>query len=245
MEARKDGFRIVPELQVKSVRQAIDQLAVFGFSPDTSSLWQGDGNAARLWRDDQGIALVQMQGEAAHGVIDHVAMRAIDTDAAGRLVVARGGVVDGGVTPDGPLEIAEFWGSGVRYQFFQGPGGARVELCAERGRVLPGDVGLDQALAGHSHIGICCRDIAASARFYAGLGLERVFATTLERPGGAVAVCFLRRGGQMVELYSPPERRGGALVLPGAGLWRGLLFEGAGRAGVFAGPDGERVTLSL
>ena len=220
-------FRIVPELVTLSVAQARADLAIFGFTPE----------GGRMVRGDQVIALVQAAVLPGHGAIDHLALKAVDTDAAGWAVRARGARVDPGVTPDGPLEIAEFWGSGVRYQFLQGPGGARVEICARRGGQA--EPVLEAALLGHDHIGLCCRDIAASAGFYGDLGLGAVFQTVLQRAGGAIAVRFLRLGSQVLELYSPPGRGD----LPGQGLWRGLRFEGLGRQEMLAGPDGELITL--
>lgn len=228
------AFRIVPELAVGSVSAALAQMAgVFGFRAD----------GARLTRGDQVIALVPLAGQTGHGVIDHVALKAMDTDAAAAAALARGGVIDRGVTPDGPMEIAAFWDAGVRFQFMQGPEGARLEFCARRGVTLAQPCGLDAALAGHDHIGICCRDIDASVGFYQLLGFDLAFATTLAPADGPLPVRFLARNDQVLELYSPASRRSGAMVLPARGHWQGLRLEGAGRSAVLAGPDGERVTL--
>ena len=113
----------MPELSVASLPEAVAELARFGFrARDTAG--------TRLERGDQVIELV-LAGpgpQGRHGVIDHLALKTQDVDAAGRAVLELGGFVDPSVTPDGPLEIAEFWGLGVRYQFFRGPGGARLEL---------------------------------------------------------------------------------------------------------------------
>lgn len=238
MGADQSRFRIVPELSVASLPEAVAELARFGFrARDTAG--------TRLERGDQVIELV-LAGpgpQGRHGVIDHLALKTQDVDAAGRAVLELGGFVDPSVTPDGPLEIAEFWGLGVRYQFFRGPGGARLELCALRGGHAAVGAGLADLIQGHDHVGIACRDIAASVGFYQRLGLELVHAVDLERPAGRTEVRFLRRGGQTVELYSAPERRSGLLTLPGQGLWRGLRFEGLGRQGQLSGPDGEQVTL--
>ena len=177
-------------------------------------------------------------------MIDHLALKALDTDATARAVQGLGALVDTGVTPDGPLEIAEFWGTGVRYQFFQGPGGARLELCARRGGQALAGAALAALIPGHDHIGISCRDIAASVGFYRGLGLQLVHSVDLDRPDGRTEVRFLQLGSQTVELYSLPARRSGLVTLPGQGFWLGLRFEGAGLQGRLTGPDGERVTLS-
>lgn len=228
------AFRIVPELAVTSVPAAVAMLAAeFGFA----------AQGTRLVRGDQVIALVPGQPGPGHGMIDHLALKAVDADAASAAAIRRGAVIDRHVTPDGPMEIAAFWENGVRYQFFEGPGGARLEFCARRGTRLDAGVGLDEALPGHDHIGLCCRDIEASVQFYQGLGFDIAFATTLAPPEGPLPVRFLARDGQMLELYSPVARRGGAMVLPARGHWHGLRLEGAGRSGVMQGPDGESITL--
>jgi catechol 2,3-dioxygenase-like lactoylglutathione lyase family enzyme len=237
MAAAKAGngaFRVVAELAVTSVPAAVAKLAAeFGFAAD----------GTRLTRGDQVIALVPGQPGRSHGMIDHVALKAVDTDAASAAARRRGAVIDRGVTPDGPMEIAAFWENGVRYQFFEGPEGARLEFCAKRGVALPQDVGLDDALPGHDHIGMCCRDIEASVQFYQALGFGVVFATTLTPADGPLPVRFMAREGQVLELYSPAARRSGALVLPAQGHWCGLRLEGAGRSATLQGPDGESVTL--
>lgn len=229
-----DGFRIVPELAVSSVSMAVTLMAgAMGFC----------AQGGRLVRGDQVIVLVPAEGAPEHGVIDHVALKALNTDAAAAAAVGRGAVIDRDVSPEGPQEIAAFWDKGVRYLFFQGPEGARLEFCARRGGELPPGTVLGAALAGHDHIGLCCRDIDASTGFYGRLGFDLAFATTLTPADGPLPVRFMARGGQMVELYSPLSRRSGAMVLPGQGRWQGLRLEGTGRSGMLTGPDGERVTL--
>lgn len=232
-------FAVVPILGVRDVTAAVAQLqTVFGFEAGPP----GDAGT-RLHRLDQAVMLRAVPASLPHGVIDHVALKALDPDAAGRAAVARGGVVDAQVTPDGPKEISAFWAAGVRYLFLRGPGGARIEFCARL--PLPADLPdrLETTLLGHDHIGLCCRDIAASEAFYAGLGMQVALAATLNLPEGAVQVCFLQSGGVTVELYSPWAVRDGLLVLPPAGLWQGLRFEGMGTNDLRRGPDGERVEL--
>ena len=229
------AFRIVPELAVTSVAAAVARLAAeFGFA----------AQGTRLTRGDQVIALVPGQPGRGHGMIDHVALKAVDTDAAAAAALRRGAVIDRAVTPDGPVDIAAFWENGVRYQFFEGPEGARLEFCARRGITLDRGVGLDAALPGHDHIGLCCRDIDASVQFYQALGFDLAFATILTPAEGPLPVRFMARQGQMLELYSPAARRSGAMVLPARGHWQGLRLEGSGRSADLQGPDGESVTLT-
>ncbi|MEY4981953.1 MAG: hypothetical protein RIR62_219 [Pseudomonadota bacterium] len=216
---------IIPELAVRDVAQARRMLAdVFGFAETDGLMCLGT----------QRIAVTEGAG-GGHGGIDHLALSVTDTDAALAALRARGAVLDD-TTPDGPREIAEFWGTGVRYVFLRGPEGARIELCARRG--APGGAGI----TGHDHIGIPCRDIAATEAFFAGLGLTRIAAVDLDRPEGRIPVRFLQAGGSVVELYAPPDHDAAARA--GQGLWRGLRLLGSGQTGRRIGPDGLSVTLA-
>lgn len=216
---------IIPELAVRDVAAARRMLAdVFGFADE--------GGLMRL--GNQRVSVVQA-ASGGHGGIDHLALSVGDTDAALAVLVARGAVLDD-TTPDGPKEIAEFWGTGVRYVFLRGPEGARIELCARRGAA--GGAGI----LGHDHIGIPCSDIGATEAFFAALGLTPVAAVDLHRPEGVIPVRFLRAGESVVELYGPPGHDGAALAAEG--LWRGLRLVGTGQTGERIGPDGLRVTLA-
>ena len=218
---------IIPELAVIDRPAAAAMLSqVFGFA-------DGDG-VLRL--GSQALALVQADGPAGHGKIDHVALSVADVDASLRALLARGARLEL-TTPDGPREIAEFWGTGVRYVFLAGPEGARIELCARRGGGATGT-------AGHDHIGIPCTDIAASESFFRDLGLVPMAAVDLDRPEGVTHVRFLRHGDSVVELYGTPELRDQAAPFAENALWRGLRVAGTGLPkGERIGPDGLRVTL--
>lgn len=229
---RKGIVRIVPELAVRDREAAAGLLArVFGFAPLS-------GHEDMLSLGDQWIALVPAGPSPEHGVIDHLALAVDDLDAALRLAQERGAVLEA-TTPDGPREIAEFWGSGVRYVFLEGPEGARIELCARLGG--PPRSGLP----GHDHIGIPCTDLAATEAFFLSLGLTQVAAVDLDRADGVTKVRFLTSGTDMVELYEPPALRGQPVARKGDGLWRGLRLIGATTGGgTRTGPDGLRVTLA-
>jgi hypothetical protein len=155
-------------------------------------------------------------------VIDHLALAVPDLAGSARTLLARGAQLDRQVTPDGPLEIPEFWTAGVRYLFLQGPAGARIELIVNQGAPQG---------PGHDHIGIPCSDIAASAAFFAGLGATPLAAVTLQRAEGATHVRFLALQGSVIELYQPPHPK----PVPAQGLWRCLRIDGAAPA---SGPDG-------
>lgn len=223
------GMRIVPELAVRDVAAAAAMLRdVFGFA----------GEGAVLALGDQAVALVQAERAAGQGGIDHLALAVADVDAALAGLVARGARLEA-TTPEGPREIAEFWESGVRYVFLEGPEGARIELCAR----LPKD--LRAGLPGHDHIGIPCTDLAATEGFFLGLGLAPLAAVDLTREDGVTRVRFLAAGASVVELYEPPALRGAVAPFAAEGLWRGLRLESAGIApGLRVGPDGLRVTVA-
>lgn len=220
---------IIPELAVTDRTAATALLSrVFGFS---------DAGGGLLRLGSQTVALVGADAPAGHGKIDHLALSVADVDATLAALIARGAGLEA-TTPDGPREIAEFWGTGVRYAFLRGPEGARIELCARRGAGGPAGI------AGHDHIGIPCTDIAASERFFRDLGLTPLAAVDLDRPEGVTHVRFLRHGVSVVELYGPPDLRGRAAPFAANALWRGLRMTGTGlAAGERTGPDGLRVTL--
>ncbi len=214
--------RIVPELALADPEAGAALLArVFGFAP---------AGSGRMRLGAQVIELVRDPAVPGHGVIDHLALAVEDVERALAQALARGGQIDRAVTPDGPLFIPEFWTSGTRYVFLEGPEGARVELCARPGTDRPG-------LPGHDHIGIACRDLAEMRAFFLSQGLTEIAATTLLRETGNVAVCFLGIGGSVVELYAPPGLDG----VPAPGRWRRLILEGGGGAGAITGPEGIRL----
>lgn len=223
-----DAKTITPELAVTDRAAAVSMLTtVFGFTA------QGD----RLTLGSQSIALIQAAARPVHGRIDHLALAVNDVDTALASLRARGAALDD-TTPEGPNDIPEFWESGVRYVFLQGPEGARIELCAKRAAAPRAD------RPGHDHIGIPCTDIAATAAFFTGLGLVPLAAVTLTRDDGETHVRFLGHGAHVVELYEPPHLRGTTGTNPETALWHGLRLTGAtGPTGPQHGPDGLRVTL--
>jgi catechol 2,3-dioxygenase-like lactoylglutathione lyase family enzyme len=212
----------IPRLHVRDTAAAADLLAqVFGFRPE--------GGPHRLRLGDQRVELHQDASAAGHGRIDHLALAVEDVDAALAAALARGGVLDGDVTPDGPLFIPEFWTAGTRYVFLKGPEGARIEFCARPGTSRPG-------LPGHDHIGIPCTDLPAMAGFFRSLGCADIAATTLIRADGNVSVAFLGLGTSVIELYCPPG--GAAGLVASRGHWRGLVLVGSGQTDQVEGPEG-------
>ncbi|MCA3509590.1 MAG: VOC family protein [Rhodobacter sp.] len=212
----------IPRLCLRDTAAAAEQLAqVFGF--------RADGKPNRLRLGDQIIELQQDADAAGQGRIDHLALAVDDVDAALAAALARGGELDGDVTPDGPQFIPEFWTAGTRYVFLKGPEGARIELCSRPGSARPG-------LPGHDHIGIPCADLPAMQAFFRSLGCTELAAVTLIRAGGKVPVAFLGLGPSVIELYCPPDHAS-ATAAP-LGHWRGLVCAGADLVGRIAGPEG-------
>lgn len=145
----------------------------------------------------------------------HLALSVPDTDDAMKMCLERGGVLAQSMTPEGPLEIPEFWSAGVRYVFFEGPEGALIEFCTKKGERA-------EASWGHDHIGIQCSDIAVSKAQFETAGCELVAQHALDRDDGITDVVFLRCGVSVAELFSPPGWDGSLQTPPKAG-WVGCL----------------------
>ncbi|WP_431301135.1 VOC family protein [Tabrizicola sp. BL-A-41-H6] len=205
---------LVPELCLTDPEAGIAFLhRVFGFAADGSTLTLGS----------QTLRVRRVDTAQSHGRIDHIALAVPDIDASLARLLAGGASLDSAVTPNGVGEIAEFWGDGIRYVYLQGPEAARIELCQRNAGPV--------AEAGHDHIGIPCRDLARTQRFFEDQGAVLVAAVDLPRAEGTVPVRFLTYAGGMIELYAPA---GAGLREPG--LWSRLLVEGL--AGERVGPDG-------
>lgn len=222
------GIEIIPELRLRDPQAGADMLArVFGFA-------QVDGV---MVLGTQRIALVQGGDGIGHGGIDHLALAVADVPGALAALQARGAVLEG-TTPEGPGHIAEFWGGGIAYVFLCGPEGARIELASR----LPVDG--RAGLPGHDHIGIPCSDIAASERFFAGLGFGLLSSVSLSRADGVTEVRFLGAGSSVVELYEPPALRGQGPAYPAESFWQGLRLLGTDLPkGSLTGPDGLRLKV--
>lgn len=205
---------LVPELSLADPMGGTACLQrVFGFEQREGLLHFGS----------QPLIVVQADGEQTHGRIDHLALSVPDIDAALDRMIGNGAALAADVTPNGPAEIGEFWGAGIRYVYLDGPEGARIELCQRNSGPLPG--------IGHDHIGIPCSDIAAMQAFFATQGATPIASVDLVRDGGTIPVRFLAFAGGVIELYAPPA----ADRLAG-GLWSRLRVQGIGSD--VAGPEG-------
>lgn len=202
---------LVPELTVADPSEAAKVMERFGFMPD-GGLWRLGSQAVRL-------VAGAPQG---HGRIDHVALSVPDMDKAVSALAERG-IVLADVTPNGPELIPEFWDDGLRYVYFRGPGGARIELCQRVSGAAP--------RMGQDHIGIPCADLAAMRGFFESHGARLIAAVDLDRPEGVIPVRFLSFHDGVVELYRPPHADRAAL-----GHWSRLLIPGL--AAAVDGPEG-------
>jgi catechol 2,3-dioxygenase-like lactoylglutathione lyase family enzyme len=206
---------IVPELCLADPEAGIEVLCrVFGFAATGADLTLGS----------QRVRVVGGEVPAGHGRIDHIALAVPDIDAALARFQAAGAGLEPEVTPDGIGDIPEFWQGGIRYVYLKGPEGARIELCQRKQNPV--------ATAGHDHIGIPCRDLPATQRFFEDQGARLVASVDLVRGGGTVPVRFLELAGGLIELYAPVAATG----RPARGLWSRLLVEGLESERF--GPDG-------
>ncbi|SLN23276.1 Glyoxalase-like domain protein [Aquimixticola soesokkakensis] len=197
---------MIPILAVQNVDAACDQLVeVFGFARIEAGL---------LAFGDQQVFVAKAgalpEGSVAQG-LDHLALRVPDVDGLQARVTRAGGVVSQQFTPDGPREIAAFWG-GVRFVFFDGPEGWPIEFCMRR------DGSITEQ--GHDHYGIRCVDVAQTAADLAQkFAPTQVAAVHLLAGTPPVDVRFLAAGAQMFELFDEPQVRA-----PQAGAgWVGFL----------------------
>jgi catechol 2,3-dioxygenase-like lactoylglutathione lyase family enzyme len=202
---------LVPELTVVNPSKASKLLEAFGFAPDAGLMRLGS----------QALRLVA-GAPAGHGRIDHIALTVPDMDKAVDALTAQG-IAFADVTPRGAEFIAEFWDAGLRFVYFSGPEGARIELCQRIAGAAPD--------TGHDHIGIPCHDLAAIQAFFEAQGARQTTAVDLARPEGMIPVRFLSFQGGVIELFQPPRADRTA-----PGFWSRLLIPGL--AAPVEGPEG-------
>ena len=190
---------MIPVLALEAPARGCEMLCdVFGFQ---------DLGAGRLRYGDLTIAVcdvAQLPDALIDIRMDHLALRVPDVAP----LVADLPATWAANTPDGPRDIAEFWGTGVRFMFFEGPEGWPIEFCMR----------LDGSVTDHGldHFGIRVAKVGALADHLTGLGADLVAQHQL----GAVEVRFLQRAGQMFELFdeapvlSPQSRNGWCGFLP-------------------------------
>ena len=203
-----DDRRMIPVLAVHDPASALRQMTqVLGLvAEDAQSLRFGD----------QVIRLCSVGAPPSDMIpmrLDHVALRIGDADAIHAEIIARGGRLSAGFTPQGPAEIGAFWDRGVRYVFFDGPEGWPVEFCAR--------IGLPDAPMGHDHLAIRSADLGGVETALAALGAKRIAQHVLASGERPVEVRFLSCAGTVFELFDEAPiredaRKGGWIgVLPG------------------------------
>lgn len=179
---------MIPVLAVQDPDAACQSLTdQFGFAPvGPGRIAFGAAHIAVAASDDLPANMIPLR-------LDHVAFAVADADAVYQAFGAAGARLDPTFTPDGPRDIPQFWDSGVRFVFFQGPHGAPFEFCAKNNAAA-----VDR---GHSHFAIRASDLDAAEVPLAAFGAERVAEHLLPGDPHPVSVRFLRSGRDMFELF--------------------------------------------
>ncbi len=137
-----------------------------------------------------------------HGHIDHMAIDVCDAAAAMQEMLGRGAELHPEVTPDGPLSFPIFE-KGVRYVFFKGPFGEKVEMA----QALHLDPRRRTANIGAwNHLGIMVTDLERSKAFYSQFGFKEI--AYGEVPAGdhdAVRVSLMEKDGFVLEFVRLAE----------------------------------------
>jgi catechol 2,3-dioxygenase-like lactoylglutathione lyase family enzyme len=201
---------MIPVLAVQNPEAACQWLSDhFGFTPvGPGQMAFGAAHIAVAASDDLPANLVPLR-------LDHVAFAVADADAVSQAFGAAGALLDPTFTPGGPRDIPQFWDSGVRFVFFQGPHGAPFEFCAKNNAGAAG--------RGHSHFAIRARDMDAAETQLATFGAKCIAQHLLPGAPRPVAVRFLQSGPDVYELFDEAPV---ATVPPRMG-WVGLLPIGA------------------
>ena len=195
---------MIPVLALRDPGQAKRVLrGMFGFAETAPD---------RMALGDQAILLCDI-GTAPAGLVDmpfdHLALSVTSADEARDDFSARGAELDPDFTPDGPVEIPEFWSNGVRFVFFRGPGRAPFEFCQKFG---------EETGPGHSHYGIRTPMLDDTEAALQARGATRIARHLL--PGDPpVEVRFLALGDRIFELFDAPPL---AAAAPDGG-WIGFI----------------------
>ncbi len=197
--------KLIPVLALTAPEAGIEQLCeIFGFQrAGQGRVSYGDLTVAVVSVADVPQDLLPIQ-------MDHLALKVPDLDQ----VMARIQAPWSAVTPNGPREIAEFWGVGVRFMFYDAPEGAPLEYCTLRDGSIR-ERGLD-------HFGLRLADLEPMDLQLRDLGATPV----AEHRLGEVNVRFLERAGQIFELFDePPLLEPREQPAPRLSGWCGFLFD--------------------
>ena len=197
------GARMIPVLAADDpARAAADLVRLFGCVPMAPGRVRfGSATIALVAPDERPGGFIALP-------LDHVAFSVPEAAAAAATYGAAGATLQRTFTPDGVRGIPEFWDHGVRFVFFEGPGGAAFEFCEKTGAGLG---------FGHSHYGLRTRDLDATEAACRALGAVPLVRYRLGSGEQAVNVRFLQRGSDIFELFDEPATG------PISPSWIGLL----------------------
>ncbi len=184
---------MIPVLAVDDPKAAYQELMDhFGFRPTGKD---------RLALGDQQIQITRT-GETPADLIDfrldHIAFGTDDADRARARFEARGARLSE-VTPNGPEDIPEFWGTGIRFVVFDGPEGWPIEFCAEGGPRA------QVHRTGHGHIAVRTKDLDRVEARLNTLGASFIAEHTREESGVTVFVRFLALKKTVFEVFTATE----------------------------------------
>ncbi|MDV7145873.1 VOC family protein [Tropicimonas sp. TH_r6] len=201
---------MIPVLAVEDTETAGNYLAeTLGFFPAEIGLMSyGTQQVAIVRTGEIPRAMLPMR-------LDHVAFSSPDVDGVHATNLARGARLSSKFTPDGPRDIPEFWESGVRFIFFDGPDGWPFEFCAKNGS--------DEA-KGHSHFAIRTGRIETAEAQLVKMGARLIARHVLEGNPAPVRVCFLELSGCVFEIFDEAPMPEADQV----GGWIGLLPDDGG-----------------
>lgn len=199
---------MIPILCVSDVLSARKILIdVFNFSVDGKFMALGD----------QKILIVK-EGEFPKNMIpirlDHVAISIQDVEKTCEQFMEDGATLHPSFTPDGPVEINEFWDRGVRFVFFNGPEGAPIEFCERIGE-------RNKTPYSHGHYGVRCLNISDGRSQLSNLDPQHVANFKLVRTNQNTNVDFYRVDNALFEIFDEPD-----IGITHQGTWIGLVTEG-------------------
>ncbi len=181
----------------------------FNFYLTSRETFSFDGQAYQLAFLELGNLVIElvhppevMRAEVAardHGSIDHIALDTLDIETALQAAQAKGvslhsstadGIVDFGIYPEG-----------VRYVFFEGPTGEKIEL-AQRNDL--DSQRRTENVRGWNHLGIPTVDIDASRDFYQRLGFVQDLYAEVSVDNGVVKILMMKLGNFILEFFQIP-----------------------------------------
>lgn len=179
---------MIPVLAVSDPDTACAMLdRVFSFKPRENGVMMFGSQAVSV------VQIGAVPGGMLQMPLDHVAFSVPDADRTHLQFMARGGKLARSFTPDGPKDIPEFWDHGVRFVFFDGPGGWPFEFCTKNG-AAQGE--------GHDHFAIRTADISTAVTALGNMGCRPVAHHRLGSAEGLVEVQFMALGSHVFEVFT-------------------------------------------